>query len=293
MIYSSCCLMQTAKILPSSQHSSATPVGCHYTRQPRALSRTLIRAPSWLVAHATQYLAAEMRIFKKSHPAHDWADPNWLAWPTLSCGGGGQIKTAGVSYHERALRAMVARTGRLVMAELRIERRGRYEGAVRIHVRGTELGSIPHGLAADFRKVVQKLNEADKRATCRAELDAEPGEHVDVWLSAKPELRSEDEPFLPPVNGARVTLASGESERLNEALGTRAKSKRVVGIGELVPRENSWALLVDERELGTLPCGSYRRLAETLAAGYPLSCRTRIIRAPGRPLRVEADFPTR
>ena len=116
---------------------------------------------------------------------------------------------------------------------------------------------------------------------------------MDVWLSAKPELRSEDEPFLPPVSGARVTLANGESERLNEALGTRAKSKRVVGVGELVPRGNSWAAMLDGRELGSLPAGSYSRLVETLDAGYPLSCRIRVLRAPERPLRVEADFPTR
>jgi hypothetical protein len=233
-----------------------------------------------------------IRLFTRRSATSGWAQASWLGWPTLSCGGGGQIKTAGVNHHERELRGVAARAGRLVMAELRVETRGRYTGAVRVHVEGTELGSIPHSLTADFRAVVNRLHEAGDRATCRAELDAEPGGGVDVWLAARPHERAGDEPFLPPLSGARVAVPDEELRRLEEALGTRAKSKRVVRRGELVPRGRSWAVLAEGREFGTLPERHYIRLEQARDARFPLSCRVRIIRQPDGPLRVHADFPS-
>jgi hypothetical protein len=221
-----------------------------------------------------------------------FADSTWLAWPTLSEIGGGQVKTAGVHYHEQEIRQLAQQTGRLVMAELRIQADGKYAGAVRVHVAGIELGSIPHGSADDYRAVIHRLNERGERATCRAELDADPGdEYVDVWLSGKAKERADDEPFLPPMLGAGVLLADGETDRLQSGLGTRAQSKRVVRIGELTEVGGRWIVTVDDRTVGTLPDGDYPRLAEAQAAGLPLTCRVRVVRTPNRPLRVEADFP--
>jgi hypothetical protein len=45
------------------------------------------------------------------------ARASWLAWPTLSAGGGGQIKAAGVYYHKDGLRQAIAHFGSLVMVE--------------------------------------------------------------------------------------------------------------------------------------------------------------------------------
>jgi hypothetical protein len=87
-----------------------------------------------------------IRLFIRRSATSGGAQASWLAWPTLSCGGGGQITTAGVNHHERELRGVAARAGRPVMAELRVETRGRYAGAVRVHVEGTELDSIPHAI---------------------------------------------------------------------------------------------------------------------------------------------------
>lgn len=79
-----------------------------------------------------------------------------------------------------------------------------------------------------------RLDEAGKRAPCGADLDAEPGGYVDVWLSAKPEARRVGEPFLPPLLGAEMHLAVVQAARLDQILGTRARSKRVVKTSELV-----------------------------------------------------------
>jgi hypothetical protein len=230
-------------------------------------------------------------------PAHRNAhvhDATWLAWPTLSAGGGGQIKTAGVYYHKGTLRSAIARFGSLVMAELEIELEGEYAGAVRVTVGGKELGSIPHRLAPEFRDAVEQLHKQDLPATCRAALEAEDASdeaYVDVFLWASPTPRPDDEPFLPPGLGATVCLDKGEAERLDEELHSRAKSKRIAKVGELLSTDGGWCVVVDGRPIGTLAPGTYDWLREACAARFPLTCRVRIIREFGKPLRVVADLP--
>lgn len=220
--------------------------------------------------------------------------PSWLAWQTLTYSGSAQIKTAGVTHHEDEVRSIAARCGRLVMAELRMEEHGKYAGAVRVYVGGTQLGSIPHALAPKFREVIHRLRAAGQPATCRAELDVEQGEYLDVWLSAKPRERATHDPFLPPMLGARLNASADVVAYLdNVVLGPRAKSKRVVRTAELVQRDDRWVVVLDGRELGSLPESRYRRLDEAGNAGFPLTCQVRILRQPERPVRVEADFPTR
>lgn len=243
-----------------------------------------------------------MRLFgrrerERDPPAHRNAhvhDASWLAWPTLSTGGGGQIKTAGVYYRKDAVQNAIARFGSLVMAELVIELEGEYAGAVRVKVGGTELGSIPHSLAAEFRDAVEQLHRAGLPATCRAELEAGDGgdeAYVDVFLWASPTQRSDDEPFLPPGLGSTVRLDEGQAERLDESLHSRAKSKRIAKVGELVDTDGGWRVVLDGHPVGTLEPGTYDRLSEARAAGFPLTCRARIIREFGKPLRVAADLP--
>jgi hypothetical protein len=221
-----------------------------------------------------------------------WADASWLAWQTLTYPGSAQFKTAGVTHYEANLRAVASRHGRLVMAELRIEEEGQYAGAVRVHVGGVQLGSIPHGLAQEFRDVIGRLAAEDRPALCRALLDAEPGGFVDVWLCGKPKERAENDPFLPPTLGVRMDLTADVVAYLDDVvLGPRAKSKRVVRTGELVERDGRWQLVLDGRDLGHLPARRYTRLEEARAAGFPVTCQVRVLRQPDRPVRLEADFP--
>jgi hypothetical protein len=163
---------------------------------------------------------------------------------------------------------------------------------VRVQVAGVELGSIPRGHAADFRAVIAGLNETGRHATCRADLDVNSGDYLDVWLCGKPRERADDDPFLPPMLGARVTPTADATTYLDQViLGPRAKSKRVVRTAHLTPRHGRWVAELDDRELGALPAGRYERLDEARAAGFPLSCQLRVLRQVDRPLRVEADFP--
>ena len=215
---------------------------------------------------------------------------DWLAWPTLASRGG-QIKTAGVFYHQDALRRVVARYGTLVMAELRIESVGEYAGAVRVFVGGELLGSIPQSQAEVFRAVVQQLHEAGQPATCRADLDL-GYETFDVWLVARPESRPADSPFLPPSASCRVVLDPGQAERLDEALHSKAKRKRVVKLATLSKTSDSWEVALDEHRVGVLDGQSHPALSAVVASGFPLTCWVRIRREPDRPLRVEADIPT-
>jgi hypothetical protein len=217
---------------------------------------------------------------------------SWLAWQTLSYSGAAQIKTAGVMHHAEHVRAAVARHGRLVMAELLIEHVGRYAGAVRVLVGGVEMGSIPHGCADEFREVIQRLANVGLPATCRADLDLSCSGYIDVWLCGKPRERGQDDPFLPPMLGARLTLTPDTIAYLDEEiLGPRAKSKRVVHTTTLVADDGRWMVTLDGRELGVLPAGRYQRFDQALAAGFPVTCQLRVLRQPDRPLRVEVDFP--
>ncbi len=227
-----------------------------------------------------------------SPTARPWTDPSWLAWQTLGYSGTAQIKAAGVTHHREDLRSVANRYGRLVMAELRIEEDGQYAGAVRVYVGGIELGSIPHGLASDFREVIHRLSVAGQPATCCAQLDAGPG-YIDVWLCAKPQERTADDPFLPPMLGARLAPSADAVAHLNDdILGRRAKSKRVVRTAELRGHDGEWTVVLDGRELGALPGTQYPRLEEASGTCFPLTCQLRILRQPEHPLRVEADFPT-
>ncbi len=218
--------------------------------------------------------------------------PSWLAWQTLGYSGAAQVKTAGVMHHATAVRDVVSAHGRLVMAELRIEQTGDFAGAVRVSVAGTELGSIPHAQAAKFRAVIERLAQAGQPSTCRADLDVGSGEYLDVWLCAKAQERREDDPFLPPMLGGRVSVNPEMVTYLDlEILGLRAKSKRVVRTATLVDRDDRWGVMLDGRELGALPASRYIRLEQASAAGFPVTCQLRVLREPDRPVRVEADFP--
>ena len=166
----------------------------------------------------------------------------WLAWPTLMSGAG-QIKTAGVYYHQDELHQVLGTYGPLIMAELTVESKGQYAGAVHISIAGTLLGNIPHELAEKYRDVVLQLHSEGKPATCRAQLEAL--EYFDVWLDAKPEVRTGDAPFLPRLGGVDVNLDQGQAERIDASLHSKAKNKRVEKLGGVLRTDEGWRVLLD------------------------------------------------
>jgi hypothetical protein len=91
-----------------------------------------------------------------------------------------------------------------------------------------------------------------------------------------------------------VRLYEGQAERLDEALHSRAKSKRVRRVGEVRPSAGGWSVTLDGATIGTLesgPYNPYNRLCEAQAAGFPLTCWVQIVRELGKPLRVNAGLP--
>lgn len=223
----------------------------------------------------------------------------WLAWPTLAPGAG-QIKTAGVFYYKRDLNKVAPTVGSLVMAELKIEAKGKYAGAIGVFIAGKMLGHIPHDLVGKFHPIIEDLSHEGSSATCRAEL--EWGEFCDVWLDVSPRRLQPGDPFLPSGPGTRVVLFPGQSERLNDEMHSKAKSKRIVKTGTISEIVDGWQMSIDDEPIGVLEknrpeissvTDCFTILNEVVAAGFPLTCRVRILRDPEKPLRVMADFPLR
>jgi hypothetical protein len=219
-----------------------------------------------------------------------WVPATWLAYPTLSGGNGGVSKSAGANFHREEIAQLIRKHGPLVMAELRIEERGQYAGAVRVFVDRQMVSAIPHQHADPYREIVRRLNEQDKPSTCRAELQV--AEYVDVWLAAKPEERDEKEPFLPELGvGVQVRLNQDGREYVEHLLGPRARNKRIKPVAELNSDGTIWTVILDELPIGELPRGTYTTPNQAREAAFPTTARLLIVRKEGRPLRITAGFP--
>lgn len=238
-----------------------------------------------------------MGIFSKSSKNETRKiSPSWIAWPTLVTNGT-LIKSAGVTHYEANLKLTVRRFGKNVMAELRIQKSGKYEGAVGVFVGGRILGHLPSGHSKKFHPIIEELELEQIPATCRAELEF--GDSCDVWLDATPRIRQDGDPFLPYGAGFEASLFDGHEMRLDEELHSKAKNKTVVKTGTIERHTQALRLLVDGIAIGELanPVADeiykeekFRMLSEVQKAGFPLTCRVRIVRAEERPLRVMADF---
>ncbi len=237
-----------------------------------------------------------MKFFSfKAKPELTSVSPNWLAWPTLAPGSG-LIKTAGVYYYQQDLNKVGSSVGPRAMAELRIQAKGKFAGAIGVFISGKILGHIPHDLVHDFHPVVETLAQEGLPATCRAEL--EWGGSFDVWLDASPCKIQSDDPFLPYGAGVRVVLYHGEAERLDNEIHSQAKSKRVLKTGTIEPIDNGWQVSIEGTPIGALEVGPSELSRDKTAipifskvseAGFPLTCRVRIVREPQKDLRVIAD----
>jgi len=113
-------------------------------------------------------------------------------------------------------------------------------------VDGRQVASIPHGLAGEYREVVESLNREGIAATVHVELES--AAYMDVWGLCKPERRREGEPLLPTQYREDIALLDGIASALDESLASRAKEKKV-------------------RRNGVLSLGSNRRVERV--AGWP------------------------
>ncbi|HLI32972.1 MAG TPA: hypothetical protein VKU89_09580 [Solirubrobacteraceae bacterium] len=231
--------------------------------------------------------AADRADSARTRPAAIGA--SWLAWPTLA-ERSVAVKVAGTNHYRNSAQAIFDRYGDLVMAALTIEARGTYAGAVRVEVAGAVLGHVPHGAADEYRNVVEALAKSTLPCTCRAELEV--GDYADVWLHGRPEPRSTDEPFLPPIDSeVAVDLDEGQARSLDESLCSRAKSKTADRLAELRQAGSIWRVVLAGSDIGSLAPGNYDRVVQGRTAGFPLTCWLRIARRPQKPLRVTVAIP--
>jgi hypothetical protein len=215
---------------------------------------------------------------------------SWLAYPTLTHGNAGMVKFAGGHAYRREATDALRRFGPLVLAELRIEQKGQYAGAVRVYVAGAQVGSVPSGLADAYREIVETLARDGQPATVHAELEVD--DYVDVWGLCKPQPRQADEPLLPTQYREDVHLLDGIASDLDESLRSRAKEKKVRRNCKLALKADGiWAVSEGGREIGTLDRKPYVRLRELMGAGLPLDAVVTIHRVPGRPLVVHVSIP--
>jgi hypothetical protein len=211
----------------------------------------------------------------------------WLTWPTLR-ESLGTFPADGTSFC-RDTRRLLHEYGSLVTAELRLETKGQNAGEVNVFVAGSQVARIPYNAAYTFRGVIDALHRRGLPATCRAELDADQEGHV--LLHTQPEVRSADEPFLPPIDEVAVDIGFRQSQRLDQSLPSTAGRSHVSHTAFLTLDAGHWALLLDRQRLGYLQSHRYPRLTEAVERGFPPTCSVILGRVANRTLSVRAVFP--
>ena len=230
-------------------------------------------------------LSEEQRLAKVTHAT----SPTWLAWPTLSEASFGH-EAVGAVHHAGELARIIGRWGDVFTAELVIEEAGQYAGAVRLLVGGEQVGSVPHDASDEYRTVIETLRAGGNPATCR--VSATEGQ-LAPWLLilGRPAIRQDNDPFLPPAgSGDYVTLSTGERERLEATLNSRAKTKHVVRTASLTIEPSSLGVWIEGVRVGNLP-GEFPRVSEAARQGFPLTCRVVLRRDPDRGFRLQAFLP--
>ena len=235
---------------------------------------------------------------------------DWMQAQTLR-ETGTQLPLKGTSFYQSdiASLAWACWDGRpptdLLTVQLAVVPTGQWAGAVGVYAAGVRVASIPADLAEPYRAVVTDLADAGLPAMCRATVvggharDARGADALRFGLAlvgpTRPARADTEQPFLPPVIGYQADVPEQLARELDASLPSRAKNyiRRTVGHVDL----DDESLVVDGRRLGRLgvdwPDGTDRLEAvrAAAAAGHPTTCLVRMIRAPGRTLRVMADLP--
>ena len=108
----------------------------------------------------------------------------------------------------------------------------------------------------------------------------------------RPARAGATQPFLPPEIGYQVDVPDTLAHELDAALPSRAKNYIRRTVGTVDVRDGS--LVVDGRNVGCLGIArpeQHALVRVAVAAGHPATCLVRMIRAPGRALRIMADLP--
>lgn len=235
---------------------------------------------------------------------------DWLQRPTLHRGRGA-IDLHGAKYYGPAIEAAFSKWGALVFAELRIETRGQYAGAVRVFVDDQQIGSVSSAESAEVRDIVAAINADGMAATAHATISTPfrqtttiqaHGFEVDLTMSSNSShgasllascARAQpDDPLFPLVEDVLVDLLVGMDVALDESLDSRAKTKwRERDVELRLDATGLWQVWDQGRQIGHLPDRSWSRLKRIRDHGYPTVAPMRVTRRPGGYLRVAVTTP--
>lgn len=222
--------------------------------------------------------------------------PYWWQRPTISCGPILEDVVGEASYSSALVTLMSSLTTaeaggwlkREVVAELIPEPTNRYDRkAIRVDVGGATIGYVAREHTAEFHTLLEELEEADERATCRAQIVGKDGRYG-VKLRVSDPLRRADaeEPLF---SWATDTVAVEGEENHRDALDRLLGHRETVDvIAELCERgEGVPAVLIDGREVGRLSKKMAPRYeahyVKAQAEGLQATCRAVISRGKRSP----------
>jgi hypothetical protein len=224
----------------------------------------------------------------------------WLQPPTLA-----ETNTmrplVGTSFYQSAIPPITRHLGasrprvELFTVQLALLPDGRYAGTVAVYADGRRVASLPADWSAEYAPTVRALTESGRPATCRAVLaGADTGrDTIGVWALLPSRAAAQvGGPFLPPLTGFRVTVSADTAAALDESVRSRARTftDRRVGLVDPVSGHVRLAGSV----IGEVPAEASTSLeaaAAVAAVGHPVTCQVRLVREPGKMLRVVADLP--
>jgi hypothetical protein len=224
----------------------------------------------------------------------------WIQAPTLA-ETNGMTPLSGTSFYQEAIASIKTHLGTsrpptdLFTIQMAVVPDGPYAGSVAVYANGQRVATLPAGMNPEYAPVVRAVTDSGSPATCRAVLAGVDNDRptIGVWaLLPTHASAATGAQFLPPYVGRRVTVAESTAVTLDAAIKSKAKTTTDRRIGVIDPATGDVAL--DGSRIGTLPSEAHASMllvAAAAAAGYPTRCQLRLIREPGKALRVVADLP--
>jgi hypothetical protein len=208
---------------------------------------------------------------------------------------------AGTSFHQDAITSIKQHLSatqpptELFTIQMAVVPDGPYAGSVAVYANGQRVATIPAGMRPEYAPVVQAVTDSGSPATCRAVLagvdNGQPT--IGIWaLLPTRASAAKGVQFLPPYIGHRVVVAENTAPALDESIKSKAKTATDRRIGVIDP--TSGDVWLDGFRIGSLPPDAHASMllvAAAAAAGHPTRCQLRLVREPGKALRVVADLP--